>query len=216
MAVRYKPANKLGGDVYDLIRLEGKRLAVLMVDISGHGVNAALLSGMVKTLATPLILADQEPGQVLAGLDVAAEQFFPEGYFCTAFYLRLDETTGTFDYAGVGHPPVVIVGPGGARLLDSEAGLLGVGIGAATATHSETLAPRESLLLYTDGLPDAMDPADKPFGTDRIKEVLLSNQGEVPATILDRIEETVAQHVQPGQPHDDINLVLVQHPSAAG
>lgn len=212
IAVRYKPANALGGDVYDFIRLEGKRLGILMVDISGHGVNAALLSGMVKTLATPLAHADQEPGQVLAGLDTAAEQFFPEGFFCTAFYFRIDETAGTFDYAGVGHPPALIVGPNGCRPLDSEPGLLGIGLAAGTHTRTETLQPGESLLLYTDGLPDAMNPADRMFGTDRIQAVLEANRTEEPATILDRIEQAVADHVEPGQPHDDINLVLVQNP----
>lgn len=215
MAVRYKPANALGGDVYDFTRLEGKRLGVLMVDISGHGVNAALLSGMVKTLASPLMHNDQDPGLVLAGLDTSAEQYFPEGFFCTAFYFRIDEASGAFDYAGVGHPPALIVGPHGNRPLDSDPGLLGIGLAAGTTTHAAQLQPGESLLLYTDGLPDAMDPADRPFGTDRILAVLEANQGEEPATILDRIEQAVAEHVEPGQPHDDINLVLVQNPPSA-
>ncbi|MFO0959113.1 MAG: SpoIIE family protein phosphatase [Isosphaeraceae bacterium] len=215
MAVRYKPANALGGDVYDIVRLGGKRLGILMVDISGHGVNAALLSGMVNTLASPSIHGDQEPGQVLAELDTAAEQYFPEGYFCTAFYFRIDEATGAFDYAGVGHPPALIVGPNGSRPLDSEPGLLGIGLAAGTTTRAEQLQPGESLLLYTDGLPDAMDPADRPFNTDRIVGVLEANRGEEPSTILDRIEKAVADYVEPGQPHDDINLVLVQNPPAA-
>ncbi len=60
------------------------------------------------------------PGQVLAGLDAALGQYFPEGYFCTGFYLVIDEATGAFDYAGVGHPPALVVGPGGTRQLDSE------------------------------------------------------------------------------------------------
>jgi sigma-B regulation protein RsbU (phosphoserine phosphatase) len=216
MAVRYKPANKLGGDVYDFVPLPGKRLGVLMVDISGHGVNAALLSGMVKTLANPFIAADQEPGLVLAGLDTGAEQYFPEGFFCTAFYFRIDETTGSFDYAGVGHPPALIVGRDGFRALDSEAGLLGIGMATGTATHTEQLQPGESLLLYTDGLPDAMDSGDQPFGTDRIRVVLETHRQSQPSAILDRIEEAVARHVEPGQPHDDINLVLAQYPEATG
>ena len=86
MAVRYHPANELGGDVYDFVRLDGSRLGILVADISGHGVNSALLSGVVKALAAPLMAAGLPPGQVLAGLDAAVEQFFPEGFFCTAFY----------------------------------------------------------------------------------------------------------------------------------
>jgi serine phosphatase RsbU (regulator of sigma subunit) len=211
LAVRYDPANALGGDVYDFARLDDRRLGVLMADISGHGVNAALLSGMVKTLAAPLTGSDTAPGQMLAGLDTAAEQYFPEGFFCTAFYLRIDEQTGAFDYAGVGHPPALVVGPHGIRRLDSEPGLLGVGMAAETATHSDTLQPGESLLLYTDGLPDAMDPSDASFGQERIEALLEQHQSAEPAVMLDRVQEAIAQHVTPGQPHDDVNLILIRN-----
>ena len=94
LAVRYTPANQLGGDVYDIYRLDNNRLGILVADVSGHGVNSAMLSGMVKALAAPLSIAVLEPGELLAGLDVATEQYFPEGYFCTGFYLIADEETG--------------------------------------------------------------------------------------------------------------------------
>jgi sigma-B regulation protein RsbU (phosphoserine phosphatase) len=211
LAVSYEPANALGGDVYDFVRLDNTRLGVLMADISGHGVNAALLSGMVKTLAAPLTGADIPPGQTLGGLDSAAEQYFPEGFFCTAFYLRIDEHTAAFDYAGVGHPPALLVGPGGTRQLDSEPGLLGVGMAAATETHSDQLQPGESLLLYTDGLPDAMDPSDASFGQERIQAILEEHRGAEPSAILDLIKQAIAKHVNPGQPHDDVNLILIRN-----
>jgi phosphoserine phosphatase RsbU/P len=211
-AVRYQPANQLGGDVYDFARLDGGRLGVLVADVSGHGVNSALLSGIVKTLAAPLTTAGLAPGPVLEGLDAAIGQYFPEGYFCTGFYVLLDEATGAFDYAGVGHPPALVVGPGGPRTLDSDAGLLGVGMVEGLAGGSGRLGPGESLLIYTDGLPDAMDPADAPFGTDRIRAVLEAHRAGPPAEVLDRMEQAVAGHVAPGQPHDDINMVLIQNP----
>ncbi len=211
IAVTYDSANALGGDVYDFTRLDDSRLGILMADISGHGVNAALLSGMVKTLAAPLTGSDSAPGEVLAGLDVAAEQYFPEGFFCTAFYLRIDEKTGAFDYAGVGHPPAILVGPNGTRLLDSDPGLLGIGLAADTETRPEALKPGESLLLYTDGLPDAMNPADKAFGQDRIQALLEEHRDAEPAAILATLKAAIAAHVEPGQPHDDINLILVRN-----
>jgi sigma-B regulation protein RsbU (phosphoserine phosphatase) len=191
--------------------LDDSRLGILIADISGHGVNAALLSGMLKTLAAPLTNPATLPGEMLAGLDTAAEQYFPEGFFCTAFYLRIDETTGAFDYGGVGHPPAIIVGPNGTRLLDSDPGLLGIGMAAGTETRTDHLQPGESLLLYTDGLPDAMDPSDKAFGEDRIKTLLEEHRDADPASILDRLKEAVSRHVHPGQPHDDINLILIRN-----
>jgi phosphoserine phosphatase RsbU/P len=212
MAVRYTPANQLGGDVYDFTTLDGGRLGVLVADISGHGVNSALLSGMVKTLAAPLSANGDGPDHVLAGLDTALEQYFPEGYFCTGVYLILDETTGSFQYGGIGHPPALVVGPRGIRQLDSEPGLLGVGMVAGLSVGTDALEPGESLLLYTDGLPDAMDPADVLFGQGRITSVLEANRASDPSGILDQIELAVARHVAPGQASDDINLILVQNP----
>jgi phosphoserine phosphatase RsbU/P len=212
-AVRYRPANQLGGDVYDFARLNGSRLGVLVADVSGHGVNSALLSGMVKTLASLGTAAGLTPARVLAGLDAALEQYFPEGYFCTGFYVILDESTGALDFAGVGHPPALVVGPKGTRTLDSDAGLLGVGMAEGLSGGSDRLDPGESLLVYTDGLPDAMDPSDVLFGQGRITEVLESHRTASPAEILDQVELAVARHVAPGQATDDINLVLVQNPA---
>jgi serine phosphatase RsbU (regulator of sigma subunit) len=216
LAVRYRPASALGGDVYDFTRLENDALGILVADISGHGVNAALLSGMVKILAAPLAAAGLPPGKVLGGLDSAAEQYFPEGYFCTAFYLLINENTGAFDFAGIGHPAAIIVGPGGTRTLESEPGLIGVGMVGEMESGSGTLAPGESMLIYTDGLPDAMNSEDRPFGNDRIRAVLEESRHLLePGAILDRIEAAVASHVGASAPHDDINLVLVQIPPTA-
>jgi sigma-B regulation protein RsbU (phosphoserine phosphatase) len=213
VAVRYKPANQLGGDVYDFYRLENDRLGILVADVSGHGVNAAMLSGMVKALAAALSIAVLEPGELLAGLDVATEQFFPEGYFCTGFYLIADEETGLVRYAGVGHPPAIVVGPSGPRTLPSNPGMLGIGMVDGTAGDSDRLQPGESLIIYTDGLTDAMDPSDVLFGEDRLRTVLQGHHGADPTEILNQVESALGRHTFPGRPADDINIIVLQRPS---
>jgi sigma-B regulation protein RsbU (phosphoserine phosphatase) len=213
VAVRYNPANQLGGDIYDFYRMENNRLGILVADVSGHGVNSAMLSGMVKTLAAPLSMVALEPGELLAGLDVAGSQFFPEGYFCTGFYLIADEETGLVRYAGVGHPPAIVVGPNGPRTLRSNPGMLGIGMVDGTAGDSDRLAPRESLIIYTDGLPDAMDTSDHLFGEDRLKTVLQSHHGGDPEEILDAVDKALADHTAPGRPADDINIIVLQYPA---
>jgi sigma-B regulation protein RsbU (phosphoserine phosphatase) len=213
MAVRYRPANQLGGDVYDIYRLDNSRLGVLVADVSGHGVNSAMLSGMVKALAAPLSIAVLEPGELLAGLDVATEQYFPEGYFCTGFYLIADEETGLLRYAGVGHPPGIVVGPNGPRTLPSNPGMLGIGMVDGTAGAADRLEPGESLVIYTDGLTDAMDPADVLFGEERLKTVLQAHSGADPTEILDQVDAALNQHTSPGRPSDDINIIVLQYPA---
>jgi sigma-B regulation protein RsbU (phosphoserine phosphatase) len=213
LAVRYTPANQLGGDVYDIYRLENNRLGILVADVSGHGVNSAMLSGMVKALAANLSIAVLEPGELLAGLDVATEQYFPEGYFCTGFYLIADEDTGLVRYAGVGHPPAIVVGPSGPRTLLSNPGMLGIGMVDGTAGDSDRLEPGESLVIYTDGLTDAMDPSDVLFGEDRLKTVLQSHYGADPSEILDQVGLALERHTTPGRPADDINIIVLQRPA---
>jgi sigma-B regulation protein RsbU (phosphoserine phosphatase) len=212
LAVRYTPANQLGGDVYDFYRLENDRLGILVADVSGHGVNSAMLSGMVKALAAGLSIAVLEPGELLAGLDVATEQFFPEGYFCTGFYLIADEDTGLIRYAGVGHPPAIVIGPQGPRTLSSNPGMLGIGMVDGTAGDADRLEPGESLIIYTDGLTDAMDPSDVLFGEDRLKTLLQGHHGADPTEILNRVDDALNRHTFPGSPADDINIIVLQHP----
>ena len=209
-AVRYTPANQLGGDVYDFYRLENNRLGILVADVSGHGVNSAMLSGMVKALAAPLSIAVIEPGEMLAGLDVATEQYFPEGYFCTGFYLIANEQTGLVRYAGVGHPPAIVVGPSGPRTLPSNPGMLGIGMVDGTTGNADRLEPGESLIIYTDGLTDAMNPSDVLFGEDRLKTVLQSYHRADPTEILDRVDAAIKEHTFPNNPADDINVIILQ------
>lgn len=212
VAVRYTPANQLGGDVYDFYRLDNNRLGILVADVSGHGVNSAMLSGMVKALAAGLSIAVLEPGELLAGLDVSGEQYFPEGYFCTGFYLIADEETGLVRYAGVGHPPAIIIGPHGPRMLASNPGMLGIGMVDGTAGGADRLEPGETLIIYTDGLTDAMDPTDVIFGEDRLTTLLQSYHGNDPTEILNQVDGAVATHTSPGRPADDINIIVVQRP----
>jgi sigma-B regulation protein RsbU (phosphoserine phosphatase) len=213
VAVRYRPANELGGDVYDFYRLEHDRLGILVADVSGHGVNSAMLSGMVKALAAPLSIAVLEPGEMLAGLDVSTEQYFPEGYFCTGFYLIADEMTGLVRYAGVGHPPAIIVGPSGPRILHSNPGMLGIGMVDGTAGDADRMEEGESLVIYTDGLTDAMDPSDALFGEERLTTLLQSHHGADPSEILNQVEEALNQYTAPGRPADDINIIVLQRPA---
>jgi sigma-B regulation protein RsbU (phosphoserine phosphatase) len=171
-----------------------------------------MLSGMVKALAAPLSAAVLEPGELLAGLDVAGEHYFPEGYFCTGFYVIADEETGLLRYAGVGHPPAIVVGPRGPRTLKSNPGMLGIGMVDGTAGEVDRLNPGESMVIYTDGLTDAMDTADVLFGEGRLTTVLQTYHGADPSEILDQVDQAVTCHTSPGRAADDINIIVVKYP----
>lgn len=214
-AVRYQPAHELGGDLYDFGRDSSGRLRILIADICGHGVSSAMLSGMLKSVAGPVLASDLAPEEAMLQLDQALEAAFPEDYYCTGFALVLEEATGAFRYAGIGHPPGLIVGPRGSRNLDSNPGMIGFGMVTEVVGRDDRLEPGESLLLYTDGLPDATNPSEEPFGLQRVRDVLEAERGGAPSAILEALAKSVDQHVAPGRPFDDINLVLIQRDADA-
>ena len=90
--------------------------------------------------------------------------------------------------------------------------MLGIGMVDGTAGEADRLAPGESLIIYTDGLPDAMDPSDVLFGEDRLITVLQAHHGADPAEILNQVDKAVNTHTAPGRASDDINIIVVQYP----
>ena len=80
-----------------------------------------------------------------------------------------------------------------------------------TAAASDRIGPGESLVIYTDGLTDAMDPSDALFGEERLKTLLQSHHGADPAGILNQVAEALDKHTSPGRPADDINIIVLQH-----
>ena len=128
-------------------------------------------------------------------------------------WFSADEETGLVRYAGVGHPPAIVVGPNGPRTLNSNPGMLGIGMVDGTAGDSDRLQPGESLIMYTDGLTDAMDPGDVLFGEERLKTVLQAHHGADPTEILNTVDQAVASHTAPGRAADDINIIVLQYPA---
>jgi sigma-B regulation protein RsbU (phosphoserine phosphatase) len=89
--------------------------------------------------------------------------------------------------------------------------MLGIGMVDGTAGGSDRLAPGESLVIYTDGLTDAMDPSDVLFGEERLKTLLQSHYGSDPSEILNQVGSALDKHTSPGRPADDINIIVLQH-----
>jgi sigma-B regulation protein RsbU (phosphoserine phosphatase) len=91
--------------------------------------------------------------------------------------------------------------------------MLGIGMVDGTAGASDRLEPGESLIIYTDGLTDAMDPSDVIFGEDRLMTLLQSHHGNDPTDILNTVDGAVAEYTAPGRPADDINIIVIQRPA---
>ncbi len=205
----YRTANEVGGDYYDFQVLPGGRLALLIGDASGHGIGAGLLMAIANaTLKTALDL-DPEPEAVASLLNSALLRTGDRRAFMTLVYGLLDPPSGQFDYVCAGHPFPMLRRAGG-EIVELGQGTLPLGLRQTVELPrgSITIEPGDLLVLFTDGLPEAVDgPDGRAFSFERIRE-LLGSVGS-PAVLHDRILLAFDQHVGHEPVTDDLTLVVM-------
>jgi len=178
IAARYFPMAALGGDFYDFIVVDEKRIGILVADVSGHGTPAALIASMLKISLAAQIAHASQPAQVLSGLNQTLLGKFRHHYV-TAAYVFVNMEENFLRYAGAGHPPLLLVdGANGNSREVLENGLILSSFPGATYSQVELpLATGDWVVLYTDGITEARNPADCEFGLDRLKECLKNRCG---------------------------------------
>ena len=205
----YRTANEVGGDYYDFQHLPDGRLAILMGDASGHGIAAGLLMAIANATLKTAIDVDPEPVPVATLLNSALYRTGDRRAFMTLFYGVLELDSGRMDFVIAGHPFPLVRRAGGA-VEELGSGGLPLGLRREVDLHplTVTLDPDDLLLLYTDGLPEAVDgPDGEAFGFDRLKQ-LLAKAGS-PAVLHDRILIDFDRHVANEPLADDLTLVVL-------
>ncbi|WP_431683463.1 SpoIIE family protein phosphatase [Kitasatospora sp. KL5] len=208
-AARYLPAGfgqDIGGDFYDLIRLDGRTAAAVIGDVQGHNVAAAALMGQVRTAVHAYVSAGAAPDQVLARTNRLLTDMEPD-LLVSCLYVHLDLVRRQATLASAGHPPPLLRRPGRrAHVLHVEPGpLLGVEPGSAYPLTTLPLPPGTVLALYTDGLVEA--PGTDPH---RAAADLADHLAQTTAASLDGIIDDLVHHRWPtGQHRDDIALLLL-------
>lgn len=215
-AVRYKPMDAVGGDLYDFFPIDGERFGVLLADVTGHGIPAALIASMVKTGAASQTHAAERPADVLAGMNRYLYRQL-DGNLVTAVYACVDLAARRVTLANAGHPRPLLLAGGGRSA--SEAGERGAALGLLPderyAATDLSLAPGDRLVLYSDGLVEAKAPDGALFEVQRLRSAL-DGQAALPAeTWADHVLEEVTRWV--GKPDlaldDDLTLVVLDIPA---
>jgi len=209
----YQPAHTIGGD-FGLVRpSDEKHLNLLVCDVSGHGISSALVANRIYS-ETVTLLGNRAPlADVLRRLNsLVIQNIGTPGFFFTLAAARIDRGGRTMEFAGAGHPPVMIVQPGAEpRLLRSRSTVLGMLPDAvdADATLYTALEHGDRIVLYTDGLTDVVDSRGemlKAEGLENfVRDTALLPFGEMKRGILDRVAAW-----RDGPPVDDVSLVLVE------
>jgi phosphoserine phosphatase RsbU/P len=208
-AARYRPMTAVAGDYYDFLEIDEHRLGVLVADVSGHGVPAALLASMVKVaLASQQGRADR-PAAVMAGLNASLFGRLA-GQFVTAAYLFIDARAGVIRYAAAGHPPMLrlLRRTLDVREVEQNGFALGFSPDAGYDELEQPLEAGDRLLLYTDGLIEAGNGDDELFGIDRVKTSIAAAAALRPEEAADAL--LAEMNAWSGQPAaDDLTIVLV-------
>ena len=171
VAARYVPMTSVAGDFYDFVLADDARAGLLIADVSGHGVPAALIASMVKLAATSQRTQASDPAALLSGMN-AALHGNTQSQFVTAAYVYLDAQREELRYSAAGHPPMLLLRNDAVSEIAENGLILAAFDFASYETRTHRLQPKDRLLLYTDGIIEAANASGEFFGAERLSHVL--------------------------------------------
>ena len=207
------PAKEVGGDFYDFFLIDETHLGLVIADVSGKGVPAALFMMISKILVQNYAMTGRSPAE---GLRAVNEQICTnnrEEMFVTVWFGILDTATGTITAANAGHEyPALMQAGGRFELVKSRHGfVVGAMSGLRYREYELSLKPGTKLFLYTDGVPEAANVKNEMFGTDRMLDALNLEPSASPETLLRHVREAVDGFVLDAEQFDDITMLCVEY-----
>jgi serine phosphatase RsbU (regulator of sigma subunit)/predicted enzyme related to lactoylglutathione lyase len=204
-------ARHVGGDYYDFLALGNQRLGLVIGDISGKGIAAALLmANLQANLRSQFTLARDEPQLFLQSVNRLFFQNTNDAAYATVFFADYDDTTRRLRYANCGHlSGIVLRHNGKVEWLHSTATVLGLFEEWNSPIHECQLSPGDLLALYTDGVTESFDASGEEFGEQRLVEALRQNKAMSASCTLASVVEQI-QTFSPSEQHDDITLIVAK------
>lgn len=205
------PAQSVGGDYFDFLPLEDGKIAACVADVSGKGLPAALLMSNLQAALRARYDSCRSPSECLTVLSSLLYRNTHRGSFVTMVYGILDVTTHTLAYANAGHNRPLLCGSDASIERLETAGLV---LGAIASLDYEAdridIEPGSVLLIYSDGVTEAMNDARAEYGEDRLATVLVESREKSADAILKRITDDVAAHAGDTPQHDDMTLLVIK------
>jgi sigma-B regulation protein RsbU (phosphoserine phosphatase) len=209
-------AREVGGDFYDFFLLPDGRLGLVMADVAGKGVSAALFMAVTRTLLRMVALSGVDPAQCLFTVNELLAADNAEMMFVTAHYAVLDPATGLLEYASAGHPAPFLIGDGAAprELPGCDGMALGIRPAQEYPLRRTVLAAGDVLFLYTDGVNEAEDAAGRFFGKERLAAALASHRGLPCQELIAAVVGEVTGFAAGAPQADDITCLALRHRTA--
>lgn len=207
------PAKEVGGDFYDFFLVDDDHLALVIADVSGKGVPAALFMVIARTLIKNHAKSGESPEDVFMNSNDQLCEGNGEEMFVTAWLGVIDLNTGVMRFCDAGHEyPYVIHEDGTSEMLKPEKKKppLAAMEGLKYIINETTLKEGDCLFLYTDGVPEATDASNELYGTDRLEKVLKDNYSDDPETLLTHVREDVDGFVGEAPQFDDLTMLALR------
>lgn len=208
-----KPAKEVGGDFYDFFFVDENRLALVMADVSGKGVPAALFMVIAKTLIKDNSLVNSDPADIFTEVNRCLCESNDNGLFVTAWIGIIDIPTGQVQFTNAGHnPPLIAHKNGTFEYLRIRSGLVLAGMeDIRYKSSSLVLQPGDALFLYTDGVTEAMNPSMDLYGEDRLRNLLNKKAAKGSEELLDSVTTDLADFVEDADQFDDITMLAFHY-----
>ncbi len=211
----YIPAGKVGGDLYDIIITPRQKIAILILDVSGHGIPAALITAMAKMLFANAIEKSDSPAEVFREVNKQLCNFIKTEQYLTAFLGVIDPVKNLMTYSRAGHVPPLVFNTQTSSVtkLDSKGFFIGHSalLNIAEYWNSEVqLAPDDKILFYTDGLTEGCSEDGKLYGAERLRDAFIRNGSYDIKILLDKLVEDQEAFRQGTPLRDDFTLLCVE------
>jgi phosphoserine phosphatase RsbU/P len=207
------PAREIGGDLFDFFLLDEERLGFVIGDVSGKGIPAALFMAVTRTLLRATSQNRKGPGECFTYVNDTLCESDSSGMFVTLFYGVLNTRTGDVEYANGGHNlPYVFSADGKIRKLAQVGGpMLGVLEGIQYQTLTDRIKPGESILLYTDGVTEAINQRDEFFEDERLERYLIEHASGQARTLVTGLHTAVKDFAKGVPQADDITVLALRY-----
>lgn len=212
VAARCRPAEVVGGDFYNLMRLPGDRIGVMIGDVSSHGFGAALIMALAMSASGIHAESATSPAAVMTLLEQSlADELQKTEMFLTLFYGVIDPAAGKLFYANAGHPQAFVVRPDGSSCrLEATRPPLGLGLGGTADAEQPWAKRADTLCLFTDGISDAMSLRGVRFGEERVLGHVSRMRGRSTLDILNAVTTELDAFTEGADPTDDRTIVLLR------
>jgi len=207
------PAREVGGDFYDFFPVDEDRMGLVIGDVSGKGVPAAIFMAVTRTLLRATALQKLSTGECLEYVNGVLETQSESSMFVTVFYGILNTRTGELEYTCAGHNPPYLFSKGACRVLDPTGGImLGALPGVAFQSRQVHLRPGESLLLFTDGVTEACAGGEEFYSESRLEDWLARAGGLSCRDAVRGLVSDVQSFVGDAPQSDDLTVLVAQYP----